>query len=538
MTRPDIISFVTDPQLLGLSLSPAQRTLLKAAYGLRLTGAEMEIYRGCTGRGYYCAGRPPSEITVIAGARAGKDSRCAAPIVVYESTFGGHERHLAKGERATVVLVAQDARATKIAFGYIRDYLTRSPLLAPLVADVLASEITLTSGVTVACFPSTIKSLRGWSIPVGVMDELAFFRLEGSANADTEIQQSIRRGMINFPATKLVKISTAYMRSGVLYEDFKRAFGQRDADLLVWRAPSLLMNPSLRAERLERERRLDPLRFAREYEAEFAEDLEAFLPAAWVDAAVVPGRHELPRREGVRYVAAVDPSGGGPDAFTLAVVHREGSGAEQRIVHDVMRGRGRVGGGPLDLEGVVREFAATVHAYGLSTVIGDRYAGAWVREAFARAGLRYDDATVRKNGEPVTLDKSTAYLEAEPLFAQGQIEVLDHPQLSRELKMLERRPRAGGRTTVDHPTGGHDDFANALCLAAAVAGQGRIAPIGGTLASLATLGAPVAGAQRVPAHIAQIGEPARPGNRLGSVATRPAAARIAGQAAWISRRYF
>jgi hypothetical protein len=51
------------------------------------------------------------------------------------------------------------------------------------------------------------------------------------------------------------------------------------------------MNPALRAERLERERRLDPSRFAREYEAEFADDLEAFLPSAWVDQAVVPGRH-------------------------------------------------------------------------------------------------------------------------------------------------------------------------------------------------------------------------------------------------------
>jgi len=71
-------------------------------------------------------------------------------------------------------------------------------------------------------------------------------------------------------------------------------------DLLVRRAPSALMNPSLKAERLEREQRLDPSRFAREYEAEFAEDLEA-LPGAWVDAAIVLGRHGLPPRPGVRY---------------------------------------------------------------------------------------------------------------------------------------------------------------------------------------------------------------------------------------------
>jgi hypothetical protein len=45
--------------------------------------------------------------------------------------------------------------------------------------------------------------------------------------------------------------------------------------------------------------------------------------------------------------------------------------------------------------------------------------------------------------------------------------LLDHPTLTRELKTLERRPRPAGRTIVDHPRGGHDDYANALSLAAA-----------------------------------------------------------------------
>jgi hypothetical protein len=49
------------------------------------------------------------------------------------------------------------------------------------------------------------------------------------------------------------------------------------------------------------------------------------------------------------------------------------------------------------------------------------------------------------------------------------ISIVDHPELVRELKKLERRARAGGRAMVDHPRGGHDDFANALCLAAVAA---------------------------------------------------------------------
>jgi hypothetical protein len=308
------------------------------------------------------------------------------------------------------------------------------------------------------------------------MDELAFFRLEGSADSDVEIQASIRRGMLSFPRPRLVKVSTPYMRSGVLYEDFTRAWAQPDPDLLVWRSPSLLMNPSLRPERLERERRLDPSRFAREYEAEFAEDLEAFLPGAWVDAAVVRGRHELPPRLGVRYEAAVDPSGGGADAFTLAIVHAEGAGPERRVVQDVMRSWGRTRQRAVDLEGVVKEIAACCQSYRCATVVGDRYGSGWVRERFRAEGLRYVEPELKRPNDPEAtryLDKSLAYLELEPLFAQGRIDLIDHPQLGRELKCLERRPRAGGRALVDHPSGSHDDHANAVALATVLAMRQR-----------------------------------------------------------------
>ncbi len=430
--------------------------------------------------------------------------------------------------------MAQDARGAKVAFGYIRSYLLGSPLLRPLVAEPLATEILLTNGLSITCFPCTLRSLRSWSIPVGVLDEVGFFRLERQADSDVEIQASLRRGMVSFPTTRLVKISTPYMKSGVLFDDFRRGFGQENPDLLVWKASSLLMNPSLRTERLDRERRLDPLRFAREYEAEFAEDLESFLPGAWVDTAVVPGRHELPPRDGVRYVAAVDPSGGGADAFTLALCHVEGRGAEARMVQDVMKGWQAKRDSVTDLEGVVREIAMIVKSYGVFTVTGDRYAGQWVREAFRRHGVTYEEPTIRKDGEPVTLDKSAAYLEAEPLFAQGGIELLDHAGLVRELKLLERRPRAGGKPLVNHPTGAHDDHANALALAAARCRQGRIAPFAGAVDALGPAGA---GTQRIPPGIALIGEPDRTAGVGWTAGLRPAAGQVGGQAAWIRRRY-
>src|SRR5262245_59314578 len=463
-----IVDFVTDPQLLGLSISDPQLVLLSAIYGLPLSKYQKGIFTECTGReGYPRHGF--SEATIIAGARAGKDSRIACPIAAYEACFGSHERRLGRGERATIPLIAQDQRATRIAFGYLRSYFTESRLLSSMLDDdPYTNEIRLNNRVTISCFPSTLASLRGWSIPVGVMDEVGFWRLEGSADSDSEIQASIRRGMINFDRTKLIKISSPYMRSGVLYDDFKRHFGQDSPDVLVWRGSSALMNPALVDSKLDEQRRLDPSRFAREYLAEFAEDLESFLPNAWIECAIFPNRHELGPQPGRRYAAGVDASGGGRDAFTLSIVHQEAD----MLVQDVCRGWRKTRTANVNLEGVVTEIAEILKRYGLREIHGDKYSANWVIEAFRRVGITY---------RQLDHDKSFYYLEIEPWLAESRIELLDHAELARELQLLERRPRPGGKTIVDHPRGAHDDYANSLAIAAAKAKRANVVqgfPIG------------------------------------------------------------
>ncbi len=454
----NIVTFTTET--LGLKVSPAQETLLRSIYGLPLDAEQLAIWQTCTGRETYPE-RRFSEATILAGARAGKDSRIAGPIVCFEALFGEHETRVTKGEQAVIPIVAQDQRATRIAFGYVRDYLS-SPEIAGCVVNERQNEIELMNGLSIIAFPCTLRSLRGWSIPCGVLDELAFFRLEGQVDSDVEVQASIRRGGISFPMTTLVKISTPYMKSGVLYDDFQKAFGKDDPDLLVWRASSALMNPTLTPERLAKEKRLDPSRYAREYEAEFTDDLSAFLPTAWVQAAVKAGRFELPPRAGVTYVAACDPSGGGPDAFTFTIVHRDG----ERVVQDVLKGYKRVAGQSPNLSAVVREIAEYLRAYRIREIYGDRFTGNWARQEFQKAGIAYNHLEVERNGKTVYVDRSTAYGEVGPLFAQGLIELLDHPEQQREFQLLERRARPGGNDLIDHPRGGHDDHANSFALAA------------------------------------------------------------------------
>src|SRR5205807_228445 len=147
------------------------------------------------------------------------------------------------------------------------------------------------------------------------------------------------------------------------------------------------------------------------YEAEFSEDVDTFLPSEWVDRAIEVGVNQRPPIEGVMYLATCDPSGGGTDAMTVSIVHTEG----QRVIVDVCKGWSRKSA----REGIVEEVATLLKAYGLTKIAGDRYGGAWVREAFKKNGITYVDAQIMKNNAPVYLDRSSAYLECEPLFASG-----------------------------------------------------------------------------------------------------------------------
>ncbi|HVA40841.1 MAG TPA: hypothetical protein VNF49_09260, partial [Candidatus Binataceae bacterium] len=72
------------------------------------------------------------------------------------------------------------------------------------------------------------------------------------------------------------------------------------------------------------------------------------------------------------------------------------------------------------------------------------------------------------------LTRSEIYLEVLPLFSQSRIELLDLPVLRTQLLLLERRTRAGGRDSVDHPRGAHDDHANAAAGALRLAAPAKV----------------------------------------------------------------
>jgi len=492
---PDIITLATDKRALGLSLSPYQRTLLKAIHGELLSREEFAIWRSATDRATY-PGHPFAEVTCICGARSGKDSRIMVPLVVHSALFGNHEATgdpERQGEPIVIPIVAQDARAAKgVAFAYLKAAFER-PMLRPYVdGPPQASAIKLKNGISIEVFSSTAAAVRGYSIPMGVMDEPAFYSLEGASDSDVERQAAIRRGMMAFTSpTLLLKISTPYLKSGVLYNDFTKYYGKDDPTRLVWKATSLQMNPSLNAERIAAQIEDDPERGRREYEAEWHDSSESFLASDWVDRVVERGMYG-PRPErvamGVKYIVTGDFSGGRRDEDVVAVGHGESHTGEKVFILDALQGWH---GDTSSRESIIIEAAALAKTYHQDVIWGDSYAGDWIVDAFKRHGITYRQPEHKMpDGEMKRLTASLAYLQLPPLFSMAQIVLLDDPLLVRQLKMLERHAMPGGIDKVTHPLNGHDDRANAfaLCATIALAGSGLPKPFSGDLATLMHLG--------------------------------------------------
>ena len=230
------------------------------------------------------------------------------------------------GETGVVMLLATDMSQAAVLLGYVRGLLSGNPMLVQLVTAENSERIELGSlRVAIEVHVSSYRSVRGRTAVAVCCDEAAFWRSETSANPAEETVRALRPSLATLaPASVLIGASSPYSRSGLLWDMYRRHHGREGGRVLVWQASSRTMNSALPAELVADALEDDPEGATAEWLGEFRRDIARFVDPAVVEAAVVPGRRELPRVAGVRYCAFADPSGGSSDSFTLAVAHREG----------------------------------------------------------------------------------------------------------------------------------------------------------------------------------------------------------------------
>jgi hypothetical protein len=420
------------------------RSFLSVLFGLPLSATDLALYRQCTGRQLQPAGGF-NEAWLVCGRRAGK-SFILSVIACFLAVFRDWRAYLSPGERGTIKVIATDRKQARVIHRYCRALLTQVPAFASLIEHDTDDELILTNRITIEVQTASFRSVRGFTCVAVLADEIAFWRSdENSANPDAEIITAIRPAMATVPGAMFLAASSPYARRGELYQAYRQHHGHDDTPVLVWQAETRVMNPTVPQRLIDEELERDPAKASAEYLAQFRSDIEGFISREVVDAAVIPGRHELPKLSHVHYRGFVDPSGGGADAMTMAIAHRDRSG---NVILDLVRERRP----PFSPEQVAAEFSGTFKAYGVHRVAGDRYAGEWPREQFAKNGVRYETSD---------RSKSEIYLESLPLLNSGKVELLDHPRLISQLCGLERRTARSGKDSIDHAPGSHDDLINA-----------------------------------------------------------------------------
>jgi hypothetical protein len=443
-----IVRSVSDPNLFANHFTPqsswqAWLTVLRSLFGLPLSAEELPLFEKATGRTQAFTA-PLTEAWLLCGRRSGK-SRMLALIAVALACFRDYSPYLAPGEQALVMVLAVDRDQAQTIFGYAKALIEQTPMLASMIERETGETLDLTNGVSIAVHTSSYKSVRGRTLAAALCDEAAFWRSDDSRNPAEAVIRALRPALSTIPGAPLLCASSTYDMTGVLYEAFVKNYGKDTSPVMVWKADTLTMNPSFRQEVIDATYEQDASAAGAEYGSEWLSDVRQHFPDELVNAAIIPDRRALVRAQDATYAAFVDPSGGVHDDMVLAIAHQERGG---RVLLD----RLEAARPPFQPEEVCQRFADILSGYGLDTVTGDRYGAEWVTSMFRRFGITY---------RPSELDKSQIYIQAQPLFSQRIVELLDNPKLGGELRRLERRPRAGGRDLVDHPRGGRDDSANA-----------------------------------------------------------------------------
>lgn len=440
-----IRDMMNDPQLFGEQFSgdtwAAWRALLSGFYGLPLDDAELSLFTQLTNR-KNAPTAPHEELWLVVGRRGGK-TNTSALLAIYEAVFNNHAEKLAPGEVATVMLIAADRKQARSAFRYISGLLNGNPMFQKLIVREDKESIELSNRCAIEVGTASFRSVRGYTVPCIIADEVAFWRSEDSANPDFEILNALRPAMATLNG-KLIALSSPYARRGALWDSYKRYFG-KDSEILVAQAPSRTMNPALPEKVVEQAMQRDPSAAKAEYLAQFRTDVETFISRESLEACMVPKRLELKPIPQIKYTAFTDPSGGSKDAWTLAIAHKE----DDVVVIDAVRAIKP----PFSPAAVVEQYAALLKQYKIDEVTGDRYAGEFPRELFSKAGISY-----KISDRP----RSDLYRDTLPLINSGRVELLDNTEILTQFTGLERRTSRSGKDSIDHAPGAHDDLANAV----------------------------------------------------------------------------
>ena len=433
---------------------------LRCLYGIKIPKKAYGLVKECTGRD---ATKLPTggfkTALFLTGRRSGK-SRIASIIASYEAALSGRESKLAKGEQGLVVCISPTKRQSQVVRHYIRGVFD-TPLLLNEIGRETTEGFSLNNGVSVETLVADWRTVRNFSLLSVILDECAFlgYSEESKVRSDTELVRAIKPGLAT-TGGRLIAISSPYAQKGWCYTQYKKNFGNDAGKTLVWNCSSRTMNSTLPQSIVDDALEEDRPAALAEYMGQFRQDVCTFVSRDLIESLVVPGRQDIPPQPNLSYVGFADVSGGRVDDAALAIAHREG----RMVIIDCLKRYKS----PHNPHVVVAEMVKVLREYRCDKAIGDAYAAEWTKTTFEALGIKYERASKTEWSEgtriknKVAKPRSQLYMELLPRLHAAEIELPDNDMLITQLSNLERRTRSGGRDTIDHGPGGHDDLANAV----------------------------------------------------------------------------
>lgn len=439
------------PAFQDLSTWRAWLVFLAAVYGHPFEALEavgisksdaLALFRKHTGRTRY---DPPAggycEAAAVVGRQAGKD-RIAALDQGYAAITAKPEPD---GTEKYSLSICQDARAAlRTQLAYAQAPFRLVPILQQMVSARRTDALELTNGITLASYPCRPQAPRGLRCERVVLSELAFFRNSEGNPVDLEMLRAVRPTLAT-TGGKLLILSSPYAQTGALYELHRAHFGQDGSPVLMWQATAPEMNPTLPTDYLVRMEQDDSDAYRSEVLGEFRAGVRQLLDESTLQAAVDGGVVVRPPQPNVEYVGCLDVATGTQstgDWWVAAVAHREGDLAVLDAILVVRP--------PFSTPAAAQQTGRLADAYRVREWLADRFAAGFSDAELARVNIRLTPAR----------PKSELYLELAVLVASGSVRLLDHPELLKQLRGLERF-RGATRDRVDHRRGSRDDVSNA-----------------------------------------------------------------------------
>lgn len=434
---------------LRLKLSRAQSVLLASLYGLPLSRSDRGLFRRFAGVKYRAVAYRIASI--ICGRRAGKSSRVCVPVALHECL--NVERAIPPTERWFAVIVAPTSEQAGATFGIIADTVRQCPELEARVERIADSandrEIHFDNRTGVKVAVANLRSVRNVTALCIFAEEANFFQCESVADSERTLRgvlEALMPSMATVPQSKLVRMSSPWTKDSMTFDDF--ANREQTPEKLVWCAPSADMNPEVSDTEIELFRKeFGDAATRREYFAEFTEEVNGFLEAAWIDKAKqkdATGEGFL-QPTGPVY-AAVDMA-----QFSDHLGAAAASADESSVVTLIFAEAEKPADGKIAALPALRELAQAFNDLNVVKVFSDRVSSTTVEGVMQEAGLAYERV------DTMGLNFTEVASHVQRLFRDGMVRVSECSEVF--LKQAARaklvlQPNGGMRVEC---RSGHDD---------------------------------------------------------------------------------